>query len=98
MEMFAAADTLAERIRALGYLAPMAMQTILDSSVIRDPEGRPSAGEMVADLAADHERVAHRLHAFIKIAEDHDDDVSADLAIAFDLPREGRLDAASHRG
>ena len=81
-EMFDAADVLAERIRALGHLAPMAISSIVEASVVADPEDRPSAAEMVADLAADHERVAHRLHALIKIAEDQKDDVTADLATA----------------
>jgi starvation-inducible DNA-binding protein len=79
-DMFDAADELAERIRALGHLAPMAIAEIVQSSVVVDPEGKPTAGEMVADLASDHERVAHRLHALIKIAEDQNDDVTADLA------------------
>lgn len=79
-DMFAATDELAERIRALGHLAPMAITSIVESSVVTDPEGRPNAAEMVADLASDHERVAHRLHALIKIAEDQRDDVTADLA------------------
>ena len=80
-EMFGAADVLAERIRAIGHLAPMALTEVVNASVISDPEGTPSAGEMIEDLATDHERVAHRLHALIKMAEDQRDDVTADLAV-----------------
>jgi starvation-inducible DNA-binding protein len=79
-EMFAAADELAERIRALGRLAPMTMKEIFDLSVIQDSAKPPAARDMVEDLASDHERVAHRLHALIKIAEDNRDPVTADLA------------------
>lgn len=79
-DMFAAADELAERIRALGHLAPMKMKDIVETSVISDHEGTPSAGEMATDLAGDHERVAHRLRALIEIAETRKDAVTADLA------------------
>ncbi|MBM9593493.1 Dps family protein [Roseitranquillus sediminis] len=80
-DMFAAADELAERIRALGHLAPIRMAEIVERSVIEDPTEMPSAGRMVEDLARDHERVAHRLHALIKLSEDERDDVTADLAV-----------------
>ncbi len=80
--MFQAADELAERIRALGHLAPMKFKELMEGSVLSDLEGTPSAGEMVGDLADDHERVAHRLHGLIKVAGDHGDDVTADLATA----------------
>ncbi|GFE66112.1 Dps family protein [Litoreibacter roseus] len=78
--MFEAADELAERIRALGKLAPMTMKGIMDASVIEDLDEVPSAGKMCADLAADHERIAHRLHALIELADEHKDAVTEDLA------------------
>jgi len=78
--MFEAADELAERIRALGLLAPMKMATIIKSSVIEDEDDMPSAGKMCEQLAADHERVAHRLHALIELAGDRNDPVTEDLA------------------
>ncbi len=79
-EMFAAADVLAERIRALGEVAPFRLADILAASVISDPEQMPNAGEMCRDLASDHERVAHRLHALIRMAGDNNDPVTEDLA------------------
>ena len=78
--LFSAADTLAERIRALGQLAPSNLSTILSSSVIKDLDHQPSAGEMCADLADDHARIAHRLHALIVLAGKHNDAVTEDLA------------------
>ena len=78
-DMFAAADELAERIRALGRMAPMRFSEIAESSVIVDPEETPSAGEMVEQLADDHERVAHRLKALIAIAGEANDPVTEDL-------------------
>lgn len=79
-DMFAAADTLAERIRALGQFAPMQMKDIVGRSVIEDHTEVPSAGEMCEDLASDHERIAHRLHALIEIAGESRDPVTEDLA------------------
>ncbi|SFD03618.1 Dps family protein [Tropicimonas isoalkanivorans] len=81
--LFAATDVLAERIRALGHLAPMKMADIVETSVIKDAEGTPSAGEMATDLANDHERVASRLRDLVGLAEEKNNDpVTADLAIA----------------
>ncbi len=79
-DMFEAADELAERIRALGHLAPMKLSAITDTSIIADRQTTPSAGEMCSDLAQNHERVAHRLHALIEVAETNRDMVTADLA------------------
>ncbi|SPH19576.1 DNA protection during starvation protein 2 [Ascidiaceihabitans donghaensis] len=79
-EMFAAADEIAERVRAIGQMAPMTMDQIMSNSVIEDAHTSPSAGEMCDILAKDHERVAHRLHALIKIAGEKHDPVTEDLA------------------
>lgn len=80
--MFAAADELAERIRALGQLAPFSLEEIVKTSVLEDVQSAPTAGDMVADLASDHEKVAKRLHEVIDIAEENKDAVTADLATA----------------
>ena len=80
--MFKAADALAERIRALGEVAPMSLSTVTGNSVISDKGERMSAREMVIDLANDHERIAHRLHDLIDVAADHRDPVTEDLATA----------------
>lgn len=78
--LFQAADELAERIRALGHLAPSTLTSIVSNSVVQDKEKPASAGEMCEELAADHERVAHRLHALIRIAGQHEDPVTEDMA------------------
>lgn len=79
-DMFAAADKLAERMRAIGQMAPMAMSDIMEQSVIEDGNTSPTAGEMCEILADDHQRVAHRLHALIKTAGEQNDPVTEDLA------------------
>ena len=78
--MFSAADELAERIRSLGQLAPMRMEEIMKRSRVEDLDTVPSAGEMMEDLASDHEKLAHRLHALVELAGDHKDPVTEDLA------------------
>lgn len=81
-EMFAAADELAERIRALGHLAPMTFAEITEKSKLGDRSGVPTAGVMIADLAADHETIAHRLHALAQLAGKNKDIVTEDMATA----------------
>lgn len=79
-DMFAAADELAERVRGLGQLAPMRMEDIMARSRVEDASGTPSTGEMVEDLARDHEKLAHRLHELIETAGKRNDPVTEDLA------------------
>ena len=78
--MFQAADDLAERIRALGHLAPVSMMDITARSAIEDRTGALSTADMIQDLADDHERLAHRLHALIKVVDGRSDPVTEDLA------------------
>lgn len=79
-DMFAAADELAERMRALGALAPMNMRSMADKSEIDEANGAPDAVSMVADLAASHETLSRRLHRLIEVAEGAGDAVTEDLA------------------
>ena len=51
--LFDAADELAERVRALGKLAPARLDAIVSASIIKDKDKTPSAGEMCTDLAED---------------------------------------------
>lgn len=77
--LFEAADALAERIRALGQLAPMTLAEITEASIVKDLAKMPSAQEMIEDLARDHAEVARRMHRLIALADDHSDPVTADL-------------------
>ena len=78
--LFAAADALAERLRALGRLAPMHMGKMIEESVIKDLGAVPSAREMIEDLHRDHARIATRMHLLFTLAEAAHDPVTADLA------------------
>lgn len=78
--LFQAADDIAERIRALGHLAPASLGRITAHSVVQDNETPLSAGDMCRDLAEDHSRVAQRMHDLIALASEAGDPVTEDMA------------------
>lgn len=80
--LFAAADEIAERIRAIGQLTPFRMKEIMDMAVVKDLDKLPSTEAMMNDLVTDHQQVAKRMHALISLADDHSDPVTADLITA----------------
>ncbi|MFC4667947.1 Dps family protein [Seohaeicola nanhaiensis] len=80
--LFQAADEVAERMRALGQLAPARLSEVTDASIVKDAAKLPSAQAMVEDLASDHEKVANRMHSLIELADEHNDPVTADLITA----------------
>lgn len=79
-DMFAAADVLAERIRALGKPAQIDPTKLAAGSGGRDADTELSADEMVKDLLSDHEALAGRMRALVVTAEAADDPATADLA------------------
>ncbi|WP_417210666.1 Dps family protein [Antarctobacter sp.] len=81
-DLFAAADELAERIRALGHLAPSRLDDIIHRSRVEDVTEGLSAAGMIDQLAADHEKLAHRLHALVEMSGSRKDPVTEDLATA----------------
>lgn len=78
--MFKAADELAERIRALGHLAPTSLEDIMKRSSVTDKAGTLTTRDMLTDLAQDHERLAHRFHALVGLVEGRKDPVTEDMA------------------
>lgn len=72
-EMWTAIDEIAERIRALGELAPQGYGAFGNLTSIRDGDPTKSAEEMLRELVADHET----LIATAKAARDGADDVTA---------------------
>lgn len=81
-DMFAAADDVAERVRALGKPAMVIPAQLSAGADGQDPDASLPATEMVKDLAADHENLARLMRALVKTAEDGGDPVTADLATA----------------
>lgn len=74
-DMFAAADVIAERIRALGKPASLNL-----AGQGKAPGETLTAAEMLGDLLSDHENLVRRLHALVEVAEAEKDPVTADLA------------------
>ncbi|WP_099826913.1 Dps family protein [Oceaniglobus indicus] len=79
-DMFAAADMLAERMRALGKLAQIDPTDLLAAPDGRNADATLSAKDMIGDLLADHETLAARMRALVAAVEAADDPVTADLA------------------
>jgi starvation-inducible DNA-binding protein len=72
-EMWTAIDEIAERIRALGELAPQGYGAFGNLSSIRDGDPEKDSQAMLKELIADHET----LIATAKAARDGADDVTA---------------------
>ena len=78
-EMWTAVDELAERIRALGHYAPNSYADIASLSSVEEESGTPDWQEMVITLATGHEQVAKIAREVLRIAEDANDDATADV-------------------
>jgi starvation-inducible DNA-binding protein len=81
-DLFAAADVIAERIRALGQITPTSAKALLSGSVVSEITGLQDAPALCESLAEDHSKIAKRLHDVIETAENARDPVTADLATA----------------
>lgn len=78
-ELAEAVDATAERVRALGFPALGGVGHYIQKSAVADVDGLPSAGEMVAILARDHQTMAKSLRAGVAEAEQVDDVYTADF-------------------
>jgi starvation-inducible DNA-binding protein len=76
-----AIDTLAERIRALGHIAPTNYAWYQKLSHIEEASENLEAGEMVKQLMVDHELMARLLKDGFDTAEKAKDHATADLFI-----------------
>lgn len=71
-----AADLLAERIRALDYVAPGSFKEFLKLTTLKEAEGSPSGEGMVKDLISDHESIVRHMREVAKLAQDDEDEVT----------------------
>ena len=78
-EQWNALDTLAERIRALGFPAPGTYKQFAKLTAIKEVEGVPKAQEMVSLLVNAHETVAKTARGIFPIVNEVNDQPSADL-------------------
>lgn len=81
-DIASAIDDLAERIRSIGFATPIGLGSYLNDSVVSDVKGLRSAGDMVLELAQDHQAVARQLRDIVEEAEKVDDVYTADLLTA----------------
>ncbi len=78
-DLFAANDVIAERIRALGEKAPGSYKEFASLAAIKEATGAEKAAEMVANLAADHAKLATSITQLIEAAGSAGDEGTADI-------------------
>ena len=78
-EQWTALDSIAERIRALGYPAPGTYQEFSKLATIKEIDGVPKALEMVAHLVAAQEATARTARRLFSVVNDANDQPTADL-------------------
>lgn len=78
-ELATAVDEIAERIRALGALAPGSYREFGELSSIAEDTDRPDATEMIRRLVKDHEAVARTARSVFPTVDAASDEPTADL-------------------
>lgn len=78
-ELWTATDLIAERIRALGVLAPISYAAMADNASITFDAETPDAETMVRNLMDGHEQVVRTARAVLEAANAHGDEATADL-------------------
>jgi starvation-inducible DNA-binding protein len=76
-----AVDTIAERIKALGDIAPGSFKEFAELSTINLNVTKFDQASAISTLLSDHREIAKKLHGFIKIAEEEGDQITMDLII-----------------
>ena len=78
-ELWLAGDAVAERIRALGCVAPGSYREFSQLTCLREPEAVLSATEMIAELLRDHETCARTARWALSVARTAVDAPTEDL-------------------
>jgi starvation-inducible DNA-binding protein len=78
-ELANALDEIAERIRALGEIAPGSFSQFAKLTSIEDETGVPSANEMIRQLVVGHEAVVRTARNAFTTSEEAEDQVTMDL-------------------
>jgi starvation-inducible DNA-binding protein len=78
-ELALAVDLIAERIRALGALAPASYREFARYSTIDEEEDRPDATEMIRRLVAGQDAVTRTAKAIVAAVETAHDEPTADI-------------------
>jgi len=80
-ELWTSLDEMAERIRALGVLAPASGKAMAALASIKEAEGAPKADAMVKELLEGHEAAIKTARPIIELAQGGGDEGTADLVI-----------------
>lgn len=78
-ELWLAGDAIAERIRALGCIAPGSYREFSQLTYLREPQALLSANEMIAELLRDHETCARTARWALSVARTAVDAPTEDL-------------------
>ena len=81
-ELHTAADAIAERIRALGHVAPASFSEFRTLSPVDVETPHTTTPEMLRQLVADNEAVAKRMLEASDVAEENNDKFTEDMLIA----------------
>ncbi len=80
-ELAAAIDTIAERIRALGYYAPSTLDELIAASRLQQAGDVHTEEQMLGRLLEGHRQIAHRLRELLNIADEAMDEATSDLLV-----------------
>ena len=80
-EIASSIDEIAERIRALGEFTPASFSTFMKLSSLKEENAIPAAEEMIHNLVQGNEAVVLSAREIIEIANECEDDVTADLMV-----------------
>ncbi len=80
-ELALAVDEIAERIRAVGEMAPGSYAEFSELAAVKEARGKRSAVEMVRELADDQDRIVAAARKVVATAEANGDSASADLGV-----------------
>jgi starvation-inducible DNA-binding protein len=80
-ELALAVDEIAERIRALGAIAPGSYTEFAKLAAVQEAKRVPKALDMIRQLADDSDTVAETAEALVASAQKASDEASADLGI-----------------
>ncbi|MGJ3231005.1 MAG: Dps family protein [Oceanicaulis sp.] len=78
-ELWTATDDIAERIRALGLMAPISYGEMAEAASVKTDQTTPDADAMIKNLIEGHEQVVRTARAALKLADEHGDEATADL-------------------
>ncbi|GJL97884.1 MAG: DNA starvation/stationary phase protection protein [Hyphobacterium sp.] len=78
-EMWVATDEIAERVRALGVMAPNSYGAMDALATVKSDGSKTDANDMVADMLAGHEQLAATIRSALRKAGELGDEATADV-------------------